>query len=220
MYLSLANVTLYPEPSTYRKCKRYKQFLPTGLQLYDASLEGIGVVLHTLDTDSQRSTLVVLSTQLPFDLAHDASFQNTAEFIAIVIGIVMLARRGIVGAPLGIALLGDNTSSLSWAQRERFKEGRSRRAAIIFITLCSVLDIRVEHTEHQAGVKNVICDGLSRGTTPLELGYTKNQILDINSDHVMQELLQLCDPTTDAVSHESIVTLCINVRHLATLLLN
>ena len=69
----------------------------------------------------------VTAIRLPFQLGQDSSFQNTAEFMVVVMDIVTLARRGVVGAP--IALLGDNTSSLAWASKERFKEGRSQHAA-------------------------------------------------------------------------------------------
>jgi len=63
------------------------------------------------------------SSVFPFILETDSSYQNTAEFIAVVAGVALLVRRGFCNKSLHMK--GDNVSSLRWGKDERFKPVRS-----------------------------------------------------------------------------------------------
>jgi hypothetical protein len=73
---------------------------------YDASLTGLGVGLYEA---LQNRLVVYTALQLPFDVAKDSSNQNTMEFIAVVLGL-LLAWRGKL-SHFYYDLHGDNRSS-------------------------------------------------------------------------------------------------------------
>ena len=60
---------------------------PTFLIEYDASLTGLGLVLSYWDPVSSWTILTVVQVKLPFDLQDDSGFQNTVEFLAVVVGL-------------------------------------------------------------------------------------------------------------------------------------
>jgi hypothetical protein len=49
---------------------------------------------------------------LPFPETNDSSFQNTVEFLAIVLGVLLAVYLGF--RHRGVELLGDSRSSLQW----------------------------------------------------------------------------------------------------------
>jgi hypothetical protein len=115
------------------------------------------------------------------------------EFIAFVVSYGMLARLGVVGS--NIELRGDNVASLNWASKERFHSKLGKRAAIAFITLSMALNYSVVSTKHVKGVTNIICDKLSRGTRPSDLGFTNSVCFDVNASPAILNLIRLCNPT-------------------------
>jgi hypothetical protein len=105
--------------------------------------------------------------QLPPGCASDASKhqsnsgkQNTCEFIAVIAGLACLASLGING--VGVKIIGDNQSSLSWCANLRFHSQASKTAAIMFMGLTTVCDLQVVDEEHIRGEWNVKPDRLSR----------------------------------------------------------
>jgi hypothetical protein len=77
---------------------------------YDASLTGVGFLLHDI-TASPPRLLAVAGWAFPFDLNHESRYQNASEFIAVLMGLMSLKRLGY--RDVGIHLIGDNTSSES-----------------------------------------------------------------------------------------------------------
>jgi len=61
-------------------------------------------------------------------------------------------------------------------------------------------DISFERKEHIRGVDNVTCDSLSRGATPIELGFSPQQI--INTTEWLGTLLDACNPTGKDIGFE------------------
>lgn len=85
---------------------------------YDSSLTGLGVILYKL-VNEEEVVWKVVSVTFPYRLEQDSSFQNTVEFVAVVLAMACLASLGVSNA--SVRLRGDNVSSLKWSVKERFK---------------------------------------------------------------------------------------------------
>jgi len=167
---------------------------------YDASLQGLGMVLTDLRT-SPPSLLRAVKVTLPFDLGSDSSFQNTVEFMAVTVGLGCLAALDIRNS--GVHIKGDNRSSLSWCVSQRFRHGRSRGAAMAYMALCTHCDLQVVSSDHVPGIDNIVCDRLSREGTLEELGFHPDDSLDITLDPRLVSLVELCNPMVDAENAEN-----------------
>lgn len=161
---------------------------------YDASLTGLGIVLYKL-IEGVEVIWKVVSVEFPYSLEQDSSFQNTAEFIAVVLAMACLASLRVSNA--SVRLRGDNISSLRWSVKERFKGCRCLNAAVVYIAIGSHCDLRVEETVHLPGLNNVVCDGLSRGRLPSYYGFSVDQSFVCDrQDKLFEEVLLLCCPST------------------------
>ena len=171
---------------------------------YDASLRGVGLVLFSIE-DGVETMMKAAKVALPYDLGSNAGFQNTVEFIAVVMGLGCLASLGVKDAAIGIR--GDNTSSLSWSLHHRFSDGYSRRATVAYIALAEGLGLRVDEGEHIAGVNNTTCDGLSRDVSLEELGFIGDRVLRWEEDPRLVSLMLSCSPLPVVESDEEIARL-------------
>ena len=185
--------------STYaRPLDSFRKKKPRYQIEYDASLRGLGVLIRDLelyDPGDPKSGIMQFAwmTDLPFNLKDDPSYQNTAEFIAVTMGMVLLARLGIRGESLKFK--GDNTTSLKWGSTQLFKGKFCRRTSFVYMMLAVHFDLWVSEDEHVAGLCNVVCDDLSRGKMPR--GFDSRFVFDMGADHVVRHLVELCDPTPE-----------------------
>lgn len=86
-------------------------------------------------------------------------------------------------------------SALTWASTERFRTSKAQNVAIVFITIGTRYDLRVESAEHIAGVANVKCDQLSREeATPESFGYGEAYWLREEERSVAVEAMVLGNP--------------------------
>ena len=174
---------------------------------YDASLEGVGVILRTIH---ESQLIGVGAVPLPFRLEGDSGFQNTVEFTACTLGIAGLAQLGY--RAVNVRLVGDNRTSLKWGSTERFKGTLGLRAAIVFVLVSIAFDIWVTETVHVPGVDHVIPDALSRGRLMTELGFRLEDSLRWEDDRALMELLVLCDPTEPIRSVSELCDMWASVR--------
>jgi hypothetical protein len=85
---------------------------PPSLQIeYDASLTGIGIILSELSATGETQLIGAVKLPIPVDLGGDSGYQNSAEFMAIEVGLACLISLGYSGR--GVKLIGDNTLSLA-----------------------------------------------------------------------------------------------------------
>jgi hypothetical protein len=191
---------------------------------FDASLSGAGILWYQYDpTSGSGANLGVHPllggasvSLLEFGFGGDASFQNCAEFMAMLLGIMGCALLGYKGQ--GIRITGDSTTALKWARAEYTKSAAARNASIVYVQLCTAMDVWVETTEFVAGVENIQCDGLSRGATledvlsPSErLGIT-HDLADFHTVDAVRRLLTLCDPRRDTEGAEQFGSFLREVR--------
>lgn len=176
--------------TTYsRSIISFSNTVPTYKICFDASLTGVGVGIHTVD---QNEVLCVTSYQFPFSLDDESRYQNSVEFIAVVIGFWLLHRRGI--SDCTVRLEGDSITALTWGTTERFKGLLNLGAVITFILLGTRYNIWVQDSVHVPGVDNTTYDALSRGTSCQELGFDASTTVDLSSDIDFNSLIRLCNP--------------------------
>jgi hypothetical protein len=173
---------------------------------YDASLTGLGVGLYAV-ADMQLLTYAAL--QLPFNVENDSSNQNTVEFVAVVLRLLLAWRTKLNN--FYYDLHGDNMSTLAWARSDRVNSLLARRANIIFTTISMHLDTQLAETEHIPVSMNIVFDGLSRNVPPEQLGLDPLLMYQTTSDHAVREFIQLCNPAipiTDMKSNTSLLQHC------------
>ena len=142
--------------------------------------------------------IAAVKIPLPFNLNEDSSYQNTTEFMAVVMGLGCLASLGFHGA--GVRVKGDNRSSLSWSTSERFRSKNCGACAIHFMAIATHWDLVVVEGIHVEGVRNIVCDGLSREVSLADSGFFGRQVLDWEESPSLIALLRACDPSTEYTS--------------------
>ena len=164
---------------------------------YDASLTGIGVIVRDLTLyvlgDETSGVLKVGSIDLPFDLQQNSKYQNTVEFLGATLGLALLAQLGITST--SVKIVSDSRASIKWGTTGLFTGSLSRRTSFVFMFVSVQYNLDISEGVHVAGIRNVICDKLSRGIRPSELGFSPETVYDFTSDATMLELIKLCDPT-------------------------
>ena len=120
----------------------------------------------------------------------DSSFQNTYEYLAILLGLLLTKSLWLrVGV---FAVLGDSRSSLAWVLQGRARSMLCRRASIGFSILAVNVAATILETEYVPSKQNVVCDGLSR--QPSELGLDEGLWVHMPEAGPVVEYIRACDP--------------------------
>ena len=194
------------EPHKFnRPMASFREVPPKYMGNLDASLTGLSVIISRVshqdaNTRDQPEVLepedarvvAVAGYQLPYDLDGDSSYQNTVEFIGIVVVLCLLTSLGRGCG--GIMVQGDSTTALSWSADEKFKVGRSSAAAIFYMQLQQRYETIISSTEHIAGAINP-SDPLSRGVSPAALGYHASVSYDLRDNPTLVAIIASMDPT-------------------------
>ena len=179
---------------------------------YDASLTGLGVGLNEV---MNNRLVIYTALQLPFTVDNNSSNQNTMEFTAVVLGLLLAWRTKL--SNFYYDLHGDNKSSLAWAKSDRVNSVLARKANIIFTTISMHLNANLADAEHVPGVLNIVFDGLSRNVSPQELGLDPLLMYNAAADDAIVQIVQLCNPTeqlSDMLSHTALLQLCTSLLML------
>jgi hypothetical protein len=179
----------------------------------DASLTGVGLILSRFTCpwppplagggsegplplragqSEELRTIAVVGYRFSYELAGDSSYQNSVEFIAIVISLLLITSLGFQGESLLVQ--GDSTTALSWSSRENFKAGRSTAAAICMMQLQQGRETPICETEHTPGATNP-SDPLSRGTDPIALGFRGCDVFSIEDNPSLVRLIARMNPS-------------------------
>lgn len=165
---------------------------------YDASLSMMAVGISRLLTNHERQLLAYTALHSPFPPTNEARKQNTFEFIAVIVG--LLLSKLLQLRDFAYELHGDSVSSLTWTERDRAASELARRANIA-LTLVSVdVGAFLTDTTHVPGVLNVVYDGLSRGRSGSEVGLDPTKQIFLSSDHTITKIIALCDPDSAMAS--------------------
>jgi hypothetical protein len=128
---------------------------------FDASLSGIGLlwfeVVHGREIARAHASVDITSLRF----GEDASFQNTAEYIASLMGVRGLDRLGARGCP--VLFRGDSCTALSWVLKGSVRSDNALRAAVVWAQYAMVSGFKVTDTVHLPADVNTRTDILSRG---------------------------------------------------------
>ena len=179
---------------------------------FDASLFGGGILWFDAIGVCVGACSISLSS---LGFGNDSSFQNTAEFIVAVIG--LLGAVKILPGSSVIGFRGDSLSALSWLQKGSFKSDPIRNASILFIHLCVKYGLIVGETLHIPAGSNLSADELSRGGTVQSL-LTKDSRLDNHTPEIkfddIDVLLEYCNPSICyTATDEGFITHWNNIKH-------
>jgi len=131
----------------------------------------------------------------PFECNKESDYQNTCEFIGVLLGLLSLAQKGIRNVSL--RLCGDSKTSLTWGLDGHFRGKLCLKAALAYILASMLFNIVVVDVVHIPGVDNVICDLLSRQKITAEsLGIDYRLVTDLSHTSSLYSLLVLVDPTS------------------------
>ena len=185
---------------------------------YDASLTGFGFTIWNDDPSgkeknpSYHTVLSVVSFDTPYELNRDSGYQNTMEFLAILMAMYRVKRLGFTNTLIHV--IGDNTSSLHWCDKERFRGGRSNGPALAYIILGMNSQNEIVSSSYIKGEDNIHCDKMSRGIRPRSLGYPKAVCWNAHRDRDFIELIRLVDPRVENMEEEMLKNLWGNLRNL------
>lgn len=95
---------------------------------------------------------------LKFD--DESAFQNTAEFIAAVIGLVVAAR--FCGYGTRIQFRGDSMSALAWLEKGQARSAWAFKGSTVFTYICLENRFHICQSQHISAGRNTAADFLSR----------------------------------------------------------
>jgi hypothetical protein len=171
---------------------------PTLLLEYDACLLGFGLRLTKIaygdKNHVEKIQLLKLGSHMfEFDLQGDSSYQNTCEFLAVVVCFLVLGQMGFRDVTL--LVVGDSMTSNHWCAAERYKGKSAHRAALIFTIIATHFNFWVFDTEWICSSDNNEMDMLSRGEAiPQSMYQDEEQILHFDQMRDVQDLVSLCNP--------------------------
>ena len=168
---------------------------------FDASLSGAGILWFKRMSDGSEVSLGGSAVDLRgFKFGSDSSVQNTAEYIACIIGMAGLALLGV--RDTDIEVRGDSVAALTWAETERPRGHIVTNASMVFTLLSICFGLDVKNGVHISGEDNWRCDRLSRicehggniSDVLDEMGLNQTVIIDLQENAQVQTLLAGCHP--------------------------
>lgn len=188
----------------HRPISSFRVSPPTFELHYDASLTQVAVGLY-LVLGSARSLRVFAAPVLPFPTSSDSSKQNSYEYLAVVVGLLLAASIGISSA--SYTLYGDSISSLTWTESGRANSALAHKENLAVATISVTLNLDVASTVHVPGDLNTVYDGLSRGATAEEVGLDPALQVFFTRDHPVTQFMLLCEPTPDHLDPAAVTSL-------------
>ena len=162
-------LTALNEITFSRSIASFKRNKPTVIVEFDASLRHIGVLYYKRNTDGSETPLGGGAASIAqLDFGVDASYQNTAEFIAAVLGISGLVQLDITSTE--VELRGDSITALSWAAKTLFHSDLIGNASLVYVMQSIYSKVNVADVTHLTAADNWRTDYLSRGGTMELLG--------------------------------------------------
>jgi hypothetical protein len=190
-----------------RKLNSFRERKPAVLFEYDSSLSSFAVGVSVWNANNNLYELkAYTAVDSPFELTCDSSKQNTYEYLAIMLGL-LLAKYLNIEKGFSFDLIGDSMSSLSWCAHDRVNSLLARRAGIGFTLLSVHMDATVCEIRHLAGKLNIVYDGLSRGLRGIDVGLRPDLFVAAATNSNTMQYLTLCDPDVPLVSVDEHITL-------------
>jgi hypothetical protein len=169
----------------------HKTQSPTHLVITDAA-DSIGLGLF----DSLGTAMAYTSYKLPFN-AHDSRWQNTREFLGIVLALTLFKTHFNLprGSRIGVKM--DSMSALNWLRKNRAVSQYAHVAFLVYTWVCITTGYEIVQTTHIAGKSEEMFDfdALSRNTSTRGVDMTKT--VETSLLPQLNEMFTWCDPTRD-----------------------
>ena len=191
MWRAFVLILQAPGIRLHRPIESFRSSPPTFELHYDASLSQIAVGVY-VNPGPDRVLKCFAAPMLPFPVSSDSSRQNTCEYIAVLLGLLLAAYLDISDA--SYTLFGDSISSLAWSRSGKAASSLATRANLGVTVVAVNMNYDVAYTVHVPGVLNDVYDGLSRGRTAEDVGLPPELQLHLPPSHPMIHYLKLCDP--------------------------
>ena len=181
----------------------------------DACLFGLGILIYggpNRDIPMGGSAIDISQ----FGFGTDSSFQNVSEFVAAVMGTIMIIKMGLLFMikDMGVGLRGDSITAITWITKERYRGESVSNAAMVYTLLGIACGSVVSEATHLSAANNWRADDLSRLSVlnkslpqlMKEMDYEKVPIVDLMGDEIVMRLLQFMDPNWAVESDEEFKT--------------
>jgi ribonuclease HI len=132
---------------------------------FDSSLEGAGGLLYRRINGIEICIGGFAVDLKPFEFENDSSYQNTAEYIGVILALIAMVKLGFHG--VDVEIRGDSISALTWAETGRPRGELVTNASIVFTLLCVATGLTVPKATHLEAKDNWRCDALSRTLKPV-----------------------------------------------------
>jgi len=143
---------------------------PQWIVEFDGSLKGIGIIWYEVTQAGERA-VGCCGLDISWMGLNASDYQNTVEFLAGMLGIRELARRGHKN--ICVRFRGDSFSALAWSRKDAFRSDLVGNAAIAYVVAKWRSGIEVGSTMHLPHKDvydwNWRTDWLSRGRTREEV---------------------------------------------------
>ena len=200
MWRAMLYLVRYDEARFTRTLESFNADPPQYVAEFDSSLSGVGVLWFQRVNDGEVCVGGAAVDIRGLGFGEDSSFQNLAEYMGALIGVLGLVSLGIEGGDIEIR--GDSIAALTWAQTERVRGTRVTNAAMVFTSACLRYGMDVKEATHISGENNFRCDRLSRlaesgldaRTVMNDVGLTDCAVIDLTSHGGFTALVELCNP--------------------------
>lgn len=149
----------------------------------DASLFGLGMAIGPGSPENPITRRPDIQEGRHSRLFHcnfgpytDSSMQNTAEFVAMVLGCALTI--GQQQTKMSIKIFGDNTTALEWMRKGAAKSDRAFPATLVLTHLHLRFGQIEIATEHVAGTDNSLCDNISRLSTEIDFPEIRSRVIE------------------------------------------
>jgi len=193
MWRAFLCLIVFDEKRYTRSIASFRKQPATFIIEYDASLTGLGVIVHPMQDGIKGQIKVWSSIQFPFDTLKNSSFQNTCEYLAVVAGMLLLYAEGIHDFVYDVT--GDSVASLTWCKKDHASSILAKSASIGLNLLSITMNAQVGEATHIAGHLNVACDSLSRNKTIGLEELTIDAEASAGQQASIVVFLKICDPT-------------------------
>jgi hypothetical protein len=166
----------------------------------DGSLGQLGIIVYKV-TDLGEACVGCCAVSIAeFGFRDDSSYQNTCEYIGMVLGVLVLIRLG--AREVDVVIRGDSTSALSWMEKEKVSGKAAMNAALVLVSLCVRFGIEINYAVFLRGVDNHQADRLSRiieKKMTLEQamkmnGHSGAEVVDLMGGTASAALVEMCNP--------------------------
>jgi hypothetical protein len=192
---------------------------PSYIVTTDGSLGQVGIIIYKLVDGGEACVGCSAVSIAGFGFNDDSSYQNTCEYIGMVLGVLALIKLGVRG--VDIVVRGDSTTALSWVDKQKVSGKAAMNAALVLVSLCIKFGIEVNYLVFLKGVENHKADRLSRlieKGMPIEAamkinGHSDAEVVNLLADPASAMLVKMCNPGRGLDSEEEFKAVWTAVRN-------